>query len=229
MTKQVALILSGCGVYDGSEIYETTLTMLRLDQLGIAYECFAPDIEQHHVINHSTGEEMHETRNVLIESARLARGKVRPLDELSVDDFDALILPGGFGAAKNLSNFAVKGADFEVIEGLRAAVQPFHEEGKPIGVMCIAPVMVPQLLGQGISVTVGSDASVAGAISAQGGLHKSCEVTDIVIDAANRVITTPAYMLAERISEAAEGIFKLVDRIDGWITDDQAREADKQN
>ncbi|MGO2415721.1 MAG: hypothetical protein ACTH7H_08135, partial [Cobetia crustatorum] len=126
-------------------------------------------------------------------------------------------------------NFAVKGADLEVVEGLRAVVQPFHEEGKPIGVMCIAPVMVPQLLGQGISVTVGSDASVAGAISAQGGLHKSCEVTDIVIDAANRVITTPAYMLAERISEAAEGIFKLVDRIDGWITDDQAREADKQN
>lgn len=229
MTKQVALILSGCGVYDGSEIYETTLTMLRLDQLGIVYECFAPDIDQHHVINHSTGEEMDETRNVLVESARLARGKVRPLDELSVDDFDALILPGGFGAAKNLSNFAVKGADLDVVSGLRDAVQPFHAQGKPIGVMCIAPVMVPKLLGQGISVTVGSDASVAGAISAQGGLHKSCEVTDIVIDVANRVITTPAYMLAERISEAAEGIFKLVDRIDGWITDDQAREADKQN
>ena len=223
MTKQVALILSGCGVYDGSEIYETTLTMLRLDQLGIRYECFAPDIDQHHVLNHATGEEMDETRNVLTESARLARGKVRPLPELSAEDFDALILPGGFGAAKNLSNFAVKGADLTLVDGLREVVQPFHAAGKPIGVMCIAPVMVPKLLGEGISVTIGTDPEVSGAISAQGGLHKSCEVTDIVIDAANRVITTPAYMQAERISEAAEGIFKLVERLNGWIDEDQAK------
>ncbi|NVN57191.1 isoprenoid biosynthesis glyoxalase ElbB [bacterium Scap17] len=227
MTKQVALILSGCGVFDGSEIYETTLTLLRLDQLGIAYECFAPDVAQHHVINHGTGDEMEETRNVLVESARLARGKVRPLEELSADDFDALILPGGFGAAKNLSNFAVKGEDLELVDGLQDAVQPFHAAGKPIGVMCIAPVMVPKLLGEGISLTIGNDASVSGAISAQGGLHKSCEVTDIVVDAANRIVTTPAYMLAERISEAAEGIFKLVERIDSWIEEDQARAAEQ--
>ena len=225
MTKQVALILSGCGVFDGSEIYETTLTLLRLDQLGIAYECFAPDVAQHHVINHGTGDEMEETRNVLVESARLARGKVRPLEELSADDFDALILPGGFGAAKNLCDFAVKGEDLELVAGLQDAVQPFHAAGKPIGVMCIAPVMVPKLLGEGISVTIGNDASVSGAISAQGGLHKSCEVTDIVVDAANRVVTTPAYLLAERISEAAQGIFKLVERIDSWIEDDKARAA----
>jgi len=227
MTKQVALILSGCGVFDGSEIYETTLTLLRLDQLGIAYECFAPDIAQHHVINHGTGDEMEETRNVLVESARLARGKVRPLEELSADDFDALILPGGFGAAKNLCDFAVKGEDLELVTGLQEAVQPFHAAGKPIGVMCIAPVMVPKLLGEGISVTIGNDASVSGAISAQGGLHKSCEVTDIVVDAANRVVTTPAYLLAERISEAAQGIFKLVERIDSWIEDDKARAAEQ--
>lgn len=227
MTKQVALILSGCGVFDGSEIYETTLTLLRLDQLGIAYECFAPDIAQHHVINHGTGDEMEETRNVLVESARLARGKVRPLEELSADDFDALILPGGFGAAKNLCDFAVKGEDLELVAGLQEVVQPFHAAGKPIGVMCIAPVMVPKLLGEGISVTIGNDASVSGAISAQGGLHKSCEVTDIVVDAANRVVTTPAYLLAERISEAAQGIFKLVERIDSWIEDDKARAAEQ--
>lgn len=227
MTKQVALILSGCGVFDGSEIYETTLTLLRLDQLGIAYECFAPDVAQHHVINHGTGDEMEETRNVLVESARLARGKVRPLEELSADDFDALILPGGFGAAKNLCDFAVKGDDLELVAGLQDAVQPFHVAGKPIGVMCIAPVMVPKLLGEGISVTIGNDASVSGAISAQGGLHKSCEVTDIVVDAANRVVTTPAYLLAERISEAAQGIFKLVERIDSWIEDDKARAAEQ--
>lgn len=227
MTKQVALILSGCGVFDGSEIYETTLTLLRLDQLGIAYECFAPDVAQHHVINHGTGDEMKETRNVLVESARLARGKVRPLEELSADDFDALILPGGFGAAKNLCDFAVKGEDLELVAGLQDAVQPFLAAGKPIGVMCIAPVMVPKLLGEGISVTIGNDASVSGAISAQGGLHKSCEVTDIVVDAANRVVTTPAYLLAERISEAAQGIFKLVERIDSWIEDDKARAAEQ--
>lgn len=215
MSKQVAVILAGCGVQDGSEIYETTLTLLRLDQLGLGYRCFAPDIDQHHVIDHRRGAPVEgETRNVLTESARLARGEISPLDELEAEAFDAVILPGGFGVAKNLSDFAVAGDGLQVIEPLTEALAGFHEARKPIGLMCISPVLVPRLLGPGIAVTVGSDPGVAGAISAMGGLHRSCGVEDIVLDFENRVVTTPAYMQATRISEAATGIFKLVDRID---------------
>lgn len=215
MTKQVAVVLAGCGVFDGSEIYETTLTLLRLDQLGIGYRCFAPDIEQHHVINHLTQEVVEgERRNVLQESARLARGEISPLNELAADDFDAVIVPGGFGVAKNLSDFAAASDSMQVLEALKEALAGFREEAKPIGLMCIAPVMVPRLLGDGIAVTIGNDPAVSGAISAMGGLHRSCSVEDIVVDLEHRVVTTPAYMLATRISEAATGIFKLVDRID---------------
>jgi len=215
MSKQVAVILSGCGAFDGSEIYETTLTLLRLDQLGIGYRCFAPDIEQHHVIDHRSGEVAQgETRNVLTESARLARGEVSALTDLAAEEFDAVILPGGFGAAKNLSNFAEAGADMRVHEPLVDVLREFHEDRKPIGLMCISPVLVPRLLGNGISVTIGHDPGGSGAISAMGGLHRSCGVEDIVVDFENRVVTTPAYMLATRISEAATGIFKLVDRLD---------------
>ncbi|MBB3141948.1 isoprenoid biosynthesis glyoxalase ElbB [Halomonas organivorans] len=215
MSKQVAVILSGCGVQDGSEIYETTLTLLRLDQLGIGYRCFAPDIDQHDVVDHRSGEAAREERrNVLTESARLARGEISPLDELDAGDFDAVILPGGFGAAKTLSNFAEAGADMVIHDGLIEVMAEFREERKPIGLMCIAPVMVPRLLGPGIAVTIGHDPGVAGAISSMGGLHRSCSVEDIVVDFENRVVTTPAYMLATRIGEAATGIFKLVDRID---------------
>ena len=215
MTKQVAVILAGCGVFDGSEIYETTLTLLRLDQLGLGYRCFAPDIEQHHVINHLDQEVVEgEHRNVLQESARLARGDISPLSELVADDFDAVIVPGGFGGAKNLSDFASASDNMQVLEALKEALVGFREEAKPIGLMCIAPVIVPKLLGDGIAVTVGNDPAVSGAISAMGGLHRSCSVEDIVVDLEHRVVTTPAYMLATRISEAATGIFKLVDRID---------------
>ncbi|ERS83395.1 MULTISPECIES: isoprenoid biosynthesis glyoxalase ElbB [unclassified Halomonas] len=215
MSKQVAVILSGCGVQDGSEIYETTLTLLRLDQLGIGYRCFAPDIAQHHVVDHRRGEVVEgETRNVLTESARLARGEILPLDELAADEFDAVVLPGGFGAAKNLSTFAEAGAEMQVLDALKEVLEDFHEARKPIGLMCISPVMVPRLLGNGIAVTIGHDPGVSGAISAMGGLHRSCGVEDIVVDFEHRVVTTPAYMLATRISEAATGIFKLVDRLD---------------
>ena len=215
MTKQVAVILAGCGVYDGSEIYETTLTLLRLDQLGIGYHCFAPDMDQHKVINHVTQETTQgETRNVLEESARLARGDISPLSDLDAENFDAVIVPGGFGVAQNLCDFALKGDSMQVLEPLKEILDAFREDAKPIGLICISPVMVPRLLGEGIAVTIGHDPGVAGAISAMGGLHRSCSVEEIVVDFENRVVTTPAYMLATRISEAATGVFKLVERID---------------
>ncbi|MGM0703064.1 MAG: isoprenoid biosynthesis glyoxalase ElbB [Pseudomonadota bacterium] len=215
MSKQVAVILSGCGVQDGSEIYETTLTLLRLDQLGIGYHCFAPNVSQQEVVDHCRGEVADgESRNVLVEAARLARGDIASLETLDAEDYDAVILPGGFGAAKTLSNFAAAGSDMEVLEALAEVVGDFHAARKPIGLMCIAPALSPKLLGPGVAVTVGHDPGVAGAISAMGGLHRSCGVEDIVVDFENRVVSTPAYMLATRISEAATGIFKLVDRID---------------
>tara|TARA_R110002012_G_scaffold29142_9_gene90365 strand:+ start:1875 stop:2534 length:660 start_codon:yes stop_codon:yes gene_type:complete len=214
MTKRVAVILAGCGVYDGAEIYETTLTLLRLDQLGIDYHCFAPDIEQHHVVNHLNQEVVEgETRNVLQESARLARGDISPLAELASENFDAVIVPGGFGVAKSLSDFASAGANMQVLEALKEALTGFRQEAKPIGLMCIAAVLVPRLFEDGIAVTVGNDPAVSGAISSMGGLHRSAGVEEIVVDFEHRVVTTPAYMLATRISEAATGIFKLVDRI----------------
>lgn len=213
MTK-VAVILSGCGVYDGSEIYESTITLLALDQAGVEYQCMAPNVDQMHVINHLTGEvAADEKRNVLVEAARLARGAIIDLAEANAADYDALIIPGGFGAAKNLSNFAVKGAEMSINGDVMQFVQAIHDQGKPVGLVCIAPAMVPLLFGEGTQCTIGNDSEVAGAIETMGGEHVACEVHDIVVDEAKKVVTTPAYMLAGRISEAAAGINKLVDTV----------------
>nr|WP_299243972.1 isoprenoid biosynthesis glyoxalase ElbB [uncultured Halomonas sp.] len=214
MSKQVAVILSGCGFRDGSEIYETTLTLLRLDQLGIAYRCFAPDQDQPQVIDHASGEQCEEVRNMLVESARLARGEIDSLEALNPEDFDAVILPGGQGVAKNLSNFAEAGADMTVMPLLRDKVVAFYEAEKPIGLMCYSSLLAPRLLDVTIPVTVGHNAKIAGAISSMGGLHKTCSADDVVLDREHRIVTTPAFMTAKGIAEAALGISKLVDRID---------------
>ncbi|SHE63573.1 Enhancing lycopene biosynthesis protein 2 [Modicisalibacter ilicicola DSM 19980] len=215
MSKQVAVVLSGCGFRDGSEIYETTLTLLRLDQLGIVYRCFAPDLAQPQVIDHVSGEAREdETRNMLVESARLARGEIEPLEALDVGGFDGVILPGGQGVAKNLSNFAEAGADMTVLPLLRDKVVAFFEAGKPIGLMCYSSLLAPRLLDVTIPVTVGHHAQIAGAISSMGGLHKSCRADEVVVDREHRVVTTPAFMTAKGLAEAATGIFKLVDKLD---------------
>lgn len=214
MSKRVAVILSGCGVFDGSEIYESVITLLQLDQAGAQVQCFAPDIEQMHVINHVTGDVMEgERRNVLVEAARLARGNIKNLAEANVEDFDAVIIPGGFGAAKNLCDFAVKGSGLTVDKGLVSFVQAMHEADKPVGLMCIAPAMVGKLFGEGVHFTIGDDLETASAIEATGAVHERCPVNNICIDGANKVVTTPAYMLAGNISEAASGISKLVDAV----------------
>ncbi|KJH84177.1 isoprenoid biosynthesis glyoxalase ElbB [Pseudomonas sp. KSR10] len=214
MNKKVAVILSGCGVYDGSEIYESVITLLRLDQRGATVQCFAPNIEQMHVINHLTGDEMPETRNVLIESARLARGQIKDLKDANVEDFDALIMPGGFGAAKNLSDFATQGADCTILSDVISIAQAFAKARKPVGMMCIAPTMAAQIFGPGVVCTLGNDDDPAAAASREmGAEHQACEVTEIVEDSKHKLVTTPAYMLAQSISEAASGIYKLVDRV----------------
>ncbi|WP_227369039.1 isoprenoid biosynthesis glyoxalase ElbB [Halomonas sp. M20] len=214
MSKQVAIILSGCGFRDGSEIYETTLTLLRLDQLGIAYRCFAPDQDQPQVIDHASGEQCKEIRNMLVESARLARGEIDSLEALDPASFDAVILPGGQGVAKNLSNFTEAGADMTVLPLLRDKILAFYEAEKPIGLMCYSSLLAPRLLDVTIPVTVGHNAKIAGAISSMGGLHKTCAADDVVLDREHRIVTTPAFMTAKGIAEAALGISKLVDKID---------------
>ena len=213
MSKKVAIILSGCGVFDGAEINETVLTALSLDQLGAQVEYFAPDINQHHVLNHLTGEEMPEQRNVLVESARITRGKSRDIRELKAADFDAVILPGGFGVAKNLSDFAFKGADCRVQEDILQAILQFKEVKKPVGLICISPALSAKIFGEGVRCTIGDDADTAAAITQMGGVHQDCAVGGIVVDEKNRLVTTPAYMLAQSISEAAKGIHKLVEQV----------------
>ena len=213
MSKKVAIILSGCGVFDGAEINETVLTALSLDQLGAQVEYFAPDINQHHVLNHLTGEEMPEQRNVLVESARITRGKSRDIRELKAADFDAVILPGGFGVAKNLSDFAFKGADCRVQEDTLQAILQFKEAKKPVGLICISPALSAKIFGEGVRCTIGDDADTAAAITQMGGVHQDCAVDGIVVDEKNRLVTTPAYMLAQSISEAAKGIHKLVEQV----------------
>ena len=208
---KVAVVLSGCGVYDGAEINEAVLTLLNLEQQGASYQCFAPDIDQLHVINHLTGEPVEgESRNVMVEAARIARGNVLDLAGASADDYDALVVPGGFGAAKNLCNFAVAGADMEIQPDFLRVAQAFHQAGKPIGLICIAPVMAAAICGEGTQCTIGNDADTAAAIQAMGGQHLDCPVDEARVDASRKMVTTPAYMLAGSVSEAYAGISDCV-------------------
>ncbi|WP_039056779.1 isoprenoid biosynthesis glyoxalase ElbB [Enterobacter sp. Bisph1] len=211
--KKVGVILSGAGVYDGSEIHEAVITLLAIARHGALAVCFAPDKPQSDVINHLTGEPLNERRNVLYESARIARGHVQPLGSASANDLDALIVPGGFGAAKNLSNFADKGSDCHVDEELKKLVLEMHQAGKPLGFMCIAPAMLPKIFDFPLRLTIGTDIDTADVLEEMGAQHVPCPVDDIVIDEEHKVVTTPAYMLAEDIAQAATGIEKLVARV----------------
>jgi len=213
MTR-VAVVLAGCGFYDGAEINEAVLTLLCLEQQGASYQCFAPDMPQMHVINHLTGEpEPGESRNVLVEAARIARGNIRDLKTIAVDEFDALLVPGGFGAAKNLSDFAVAGAGMTVQPDFLQAARAFHAAGKPIGLICIAPVMAAAICGDGVRCTIGNDADTAAAINSMGGEHVQCPVSEARVDKQRKLVTTPAYMLAGKVSEAYSGISACVKEV----------------
>ncbi|WP_027716142.1 isoprenoid biosynthesis glyoxalase ElbB [Desulfuromonas sp. TF] len=211
MKKQIGVVLSGCGVYDGSEIHESVLTLLTIDQLGAEAICMAPDVELEE-IDHLTGRLTGIKRNVLVESARIARGRIRDIASVKVSDLDAIIFPGGFGAAKNLSNFATNGVDAIIDPEVSRLLRGMAAEKKPIGAICIAPVLIAATLGRDYSpcLTIGTDTDVASAILSTGSRHSSCAVTGSVVDQENKIITTPAYMLAERISEISEGITKTV-------------------
>ncbi|AKL14936.1 Enhancing lycopene biosynthesis protein 2 [Phytobacter ursingii] len=211
--KKIGVVLSGSGVYDGSEIHEAVITLLAIAREGAEAVCFAPDKRQTDVINHLTGEPMSESRNVLIEAARIARGAILPIAQASINDLDALIVPGGFGAAKNLSSFASLGSECVVDPDLKRLVLEMHQAGKPLGFICIAPAMLPKIFDFPLRLTIGTDIDTAEVLEDMGAEHVPCPVDDIVVDEDNKVVTTPAYMLAQNIAEAATGIEKLVSRV----------------
>lgn len=209
--KKVAVILSGCGVFDGAEIHEATLTLLALDLCGARAVIAAPDRNQARVVNHLTQAEVPgEKRNVLIEAARIARGDIRRVSDLRVSEVDAAILPGGYGAALNLSNFASAGSDLEVEPTVAAFLREMWEARKPLAALCIAPPILAKVLKdagvQGARLTIGNDPGTARAIAALGQTHVECKATECVVDETNRVVTTPAYMLATSIAELWQGV-----------------------
>ncbi|MDL2315239.1 isoprenoid biosynthesis glyoxalase ElbB [Bacteroidales bacterium OttesenSCG-928-C19] len=207
--KKFAIILAGNGVYDGSEIHEAVMTMLAIDKLGAEYIIFAPNKKQHHVINHLTGEEMNESRNVLTEAARIARGNIHDLSEFTPNDFDALVIPGGFGAAKNLSDYAFKGADITVDHDVEDAILGMHKLKRPIGALCIAPVILAKAL-KNATVTIGSDEGTAKDIETVGGKHQTAIKNEVVVDKTNLLFTTPCYMLDASINDVAISAENLV-------------------
>jgi enhancing lycopene biosynthesis protein 2 len=209
--KKIGVVLSGCGVRDGSEIHEAVFTLLAIDQAGCEAVCMAPDAELA-VTDHLTMQESGEKRNILVESARIARGNIRNIRDVKAADLDAVVFPGGFGAAKNLCDFAVKGAAASVNPEVSRLLKEFVAANKPIGVICIAPAMLAAALGKDLcpTVTIGNDAGTATEIEKTGAIHQACPVTEFVVDRKNRIVSTPAYMLATRISEVKEGIEKCV-------------------
>lgn len=208
---RIGVILSGCGVNDGSEIHEAVLTLLAIDKAGAQAVIMAPDMEQADVVDHFACKPAAEKRNVLVESARIARGNIRNLRDVKPADFDALVLPGGFGAAKNLSTYAKDGQNCSVRPDVAELVSKAHKAGKPVGALCIAPAVLAKVLGsEGPKLTIGSDPGTAKALEAMGAVHAACAADDVVVDAKHRIATTPAYMLAKRISEVASGAEKLV-------------------
>ncbi|WP_435547601.1 isoprenoid biosynthesis glyoxalase ElbB [Desulfobacterium sp. N47] len=214
MAKKIGVLLSGCGVFDGSEIHEAVLTMLFLDQARAEIICMAPDIPQVHVIDHITQKEMNESRNVLVESARIARGEIKKLSDVQVDDLDGLIIPGGFGSAKNLSDFAFKGPGGEVNPDVKRLIDDMVTANKPIGALCIAPATVAMALKDKSPVlTIGSDEQTIDALQALGVKHTVCAVDEIAVDNNNKIVSTPAYMLGPDISHVAIGIEKLVKQV----------------
>ena len=207
--KKFAVILSGCGNKDGAEIHESVMTLWAIHKHGAEYQCFAPDIPQHHVLNYITGQEMAESRNVLVESARIARGNIKNLTDYKAADYDGLIMPGGLGVAKNLSTFAFDGPDCEVNEDVARAVKETAAQKKPIGALCIAPVIVAKILGN-VTVTIGQDKSTEAALIRMGAVHEKTSHGEIAIDKQNKVVTTPCYMLDARVDQIGTGAENLV-------------------
>ncbi|MCS7034661.1 MAG: isoprenoid biosynthesis glyoxalase ElbB [Phycisphaerae bacterium] len=216
MPVKVGVVLSGCGVFDGSEIHEAVSILVALDKRGAQIVCMAPNVPQMHTINHLTSKPADQNRNVLEESARIARGKIVDLATVTADQLDALVFPGGFGAAKNLSDFASAGAKARVNADVARLMRQMHAAGKPIGLACIAPVLAAAVFGvdgKKPRVTIGTDKATAGAIQQMGGQHQEVGPTDVCIDEVNKLVTTPCYMNDVGPATVFEGAEKMVDAV----------------
>lgn len=215
--KKIAVVLSGCGHKDGSEITEAVSLLISLNQAGAETFCFAPDID-FTVTDHVTDQSPTEKRNVLHESARIARGNIKSLSELKAQDYDAVAFPGGFGAAKNLSTWASQGSACEVNPEVRRVILEFFEASKPIGAICIAPVLLAKVLGhKNVTVTIGNDPDTAAEIKKTGASHEDCPVDDYISDRETKVVTTPAYMYGDaKPHEVFKGIFGLAHELVEW-------------
>ncbi|HNZ42368.1 MAG TPA: isoprenoid biosynthesis glyoxalase ElbB [Bacteroidales bacterium] len=207
--KKFAVLLAGCGSLDGAEIHESVLTLLAIDKLGASYRIFAPDINQYHVINHYKKRPMDETRNILVEAARIARGDIQPLSQYRPEDYDALVMPGGFGVAKNLCTYAFDGANMQVNAEVEAALQATKKLGKPIGALCIAPVILAKVFGN-VTLTIGKDETTEKNIQSLGAKNIRTGHGDVVVDEKNNLFSTPCYMLDAHISNIAEGAENLI-------------------
>jgi putative isoprenoid biosynthesis-related protein (enhancing lycopene biosynthesis protein 2 (sigma cross-reacting protein 27a) (scrp-27a)) len=209
-TKTAAIVLSGCGVFDGSEIHESVITLLNLQKLGVKAVFFAPNIPQTGVVNHLTGAHEQNPRNVLAESARIARGEIQNLSKFSADDFDMLIFVGGFGAAKNLSDYAISGVGMSVNGEVNDAIKAMYKKRKPTGFVCISPVIAAKVLGGGVKLTIGNDAQTAATVNALGARHIECAPEDFVRDDDANVYSTPAYMLAKDAAQVDKGVGAMI-------------------
>lgn len=210
--KKIAVVLAGCGVYDGAEIHEATLSLLAIARAGATYKVFAPDVQQHHVINHLNGEEMNESRNVLVEAARIARGDISDLDEFDPGMFDGLLFPGGFGAAKNLSSWAFDGPGATVLPGVGKAISGMVSLEKPIGALCISPVILAKVLGE-VTLTIGQDEATANAVESVGATHLKAGHGEVVVDKGKKLVTTPCYMLDATIDQIDDGAKAVVEKM----------------
>lgn len=217
--KRVAIVLGGCGRGDGSEIHESVSCLIHLSRHNVAYRCFAPDQNQADVIDHVTGKPMAQTRNLMVEAARISRGEISPLASLDPDAFDAVVFPGGFGAAKNLCTFAKDGPNCTVHPDVSRIIKGFHAKGKPIAVCCIAPVLAARALGKtsggpGVEVTIGNDQGTASAIASWGSTNVPKAVTEAHVDTKHKIVSTPAYMYGDATpAQVFEGVGKMIDQL----------------
>lgn len=211
--KKIAVLLAGCGRMDGSEIHESVLTLLAIKQNNATYQCFSLDLAQDHVTNHLDNSIASESRNMLVESARIARGEVKPLQQLDINEYNGLIIPGGNGTAYNLFDLAKMGKDFTVNPIVSDTCLNFTKAQKPVGFICIAPAMIPKIYGAGVELTIGNDDQTVKLLEDLGAIHVECRTDEIHTDLRHKIVTTPAYMLANNIMEAYLGIKRLVDKI----------------
>lgn len=222
--KKIGVLLHGSGVFDGSEIHESVFTLLAIAEAGAEAVCFAPNVNQHHVLNHTTGEEMPETRNVLVESARIARGNIKDIVDIKASELDGLVMPGGFGTAKNITKWAFEGPNGPILESVKNLIVELVAQGKPIAGLCMSPTTIAKAL-EGTAyhahLTVGTPneaspyeiAAISAGMESIGQVAEMASVREIVVDEKLKIVTAPCYMMEANIVEVRDNIKQAVDAL----------------